>query len=184
MTDTIEVVDPGKYLSPDALKDERLKAIVMSDPERYVIYRGGMICDRYNGNRTIGTDSSLNPHALVSTTARDIARKRQERAALAAAQGILDSVNAHGVPAKGSIAAWGYIVKHQTDIALDAHGRTSTDASYFIGRAAGMLRDGNSRDDSAQTAQQDETMSKLGQVADILLDAIERERVRRSGNET
>ncbi len=182
MTDDTNVItgDTGKYLSPDMLKDERLKAIVLSEPERYVIYRGGMICDRHNGNRTIGTDSSLNPHALVSTTARDIARKRQERAAVAAAQGILDSVNAHGVPAKGSIAAWRYIVKHQADIALDAKGRTSTDASYFVGRAAGMLRDGSDRQADNTSQAVDDNLGKLGALADRLLQAIDAEQRRRA----
>ncbi len=164
------------------LKSPKAIAIYDSDPGRYRILRNGTIYDTVAG-RIVTVDRDLNPHALTSTTARDIAKRRQERAAIAAAQGILDSVNEHGVPAKGSIAAWRYIVKHQADIALDAKGRTSTDASYFVGRAAGMLRDGSDRQADNTSQSVDENMGKLGALADRLLQAIDAEQRRRASGD-
>jgi hypothetical protein len=81
-----------------------------------------------------------------------MARKRYDKAAAAARQAMLDSVNNCGtLPSRRDTptAAWGAIVGHAAEIAMSqSEARGMADLSRFVGQATGMLMQQHERLDA------------------------------------
>ena len=117
-------------------------------------------------------------------TASMLAHRRHELARQRAAAGMVQAVvERGGLPAAGArpTAAWRAVVKHATDVMLDADSpRAMSDLARFIGQSAGMLRD----DHTAAAAGGDNGDSVTATItapADVVL-AVLAELRRRSGD--
>ena len=80
---------------------------------------------------------------ITRATASKLAHRRHELARQRAAAGMVQAVvERGGLPAAGArpTAAWRAVVKHATDVMLDADSpRAMSDLARFIGQSAGML---------------------------------------------
>ena len=120
---------------------------------------------------------------ITRATASMLAHRRHELARQRAAAGMVQAVvERGGLPAAGArpTAAWRAVVKHATDVMLDADSpRAMSDLARFIGQSAGML----AADRSAAGGDNGDNVSvTVNAPADVVLAVLAELQRRRSGD--
>jgi len=138
-----------------------------------------------NGTVTVNGRFVTGPtHPPINhATASMLAHRRHELARQRAAAGMVQAVvERGGLPAAGArpTAAWRAVVKHATDVMLDADSpRAMSDLARFIGQSAGML----AADRSAAGGDNGDNVSvTVNAPADVVLAVLAELQRRRSGD--
>jgi hypothetical protein len=123
------------------MTDKKDLAFYQAQPERYKIGSNGSIYDLEQGRFT-DLIVELNPHAITSANAREMALRGRELSRQRAVEALDEAAIERGLMPRNGTGGqgWKYIVKHVATTLLESKSlRAQAEAAQFLGKASGNL---------------------------------------------